>query len=275
MTVETTDWIGKQREASETVSDRQLREFRSTLSGILGDETDLPGVHWCLVPEICAPSDLGSDGHPKVGLFLPDLDLPRRMWAGGRVAYRGGVRTGETVTRVSTIRDIKFKEGRSGKLGFVTLDHRYSCGQHLRIVEEQNIVYRQAPSSDAPAAVPPQAPRWDAGWTIEALPTSTLLFRYSAMTFNGHRIHYDRDYAMGVEGYNGLVVHGPLQATWMQILATRIFKRLPQDFSYRGLSPLTCDRPVTIEAKEGEAGGLDLRVRDVELNVVTMEAQAR
>jgi len=262
MTPEASDWIGRKREASETITEWQIQEVRVTLDGVLGDEEELPGFHWCLVPEIYPPADLGRDGHPKLGLFLPDLGLPRRMWAGGRVSYRGGIRAGETVTRRTTLKDIRFKEGRSGKLGFVTLDHDYLCGGDLRISEQHNIVYREDPSPGTPAPVPPKADAWAALKSIDVLPTPTLLFRYSAMTFNGHRIHYDKSYATGVEGYDGLVVHGPLQSTWMQILATQILKRLPRDFSYRGLSPLICDRPAVVEALEIEPGKLVLRVRD-------------
>ncbi len=271
MMSDTSSWIGFEREACETVTERQVREFRVTLDGFLAGEDETPGLHWCLAPEIYPPADLGRDGHPRLGLFLPDLGLPRRMWAGGRVSYRGGVRAGETITRRSTITDIRFKEGRSGKLGFVTLEHSYLCGQDLRISEQQNIVYREDPSSDAPTPQPPQAEPWEVIRSIEVLPTSTLLFRYSAMTFNGHRIHYDKIYAIGTEGYAGLVVHGPLQSTWMQILAAQILEHLPKDFTYRGLSPLICDRPAVVEARKRE-GKLALRVRDLEADIVTMEA---
>ncbi|WP_394713477.1 MaoC family dehydratase N-terminal domain-containing protein [uncultured Roseibium sp.] len=270
---ETSSWIGFEREACETVTERQVREFRVTLDGFLADENETPGLHWCLAPEIYPPAELGRDGHPRLGLFLPDLGLPRRMWAGGRVSYQRGIRAGDTITRRSTITDIKFKEGRSGKLGFVTLDHSYLCGLELRISEQQNIVYRKDPSPDAPTAQPPQAESWEVIQSIEVLPTSTLLFRYSAMTFNGHRIHYDKAYAIETEGYAGLVVHGPLQSTWMQILAARILKRLPKDFTYRGLSPLICGRPAVVEARETD-GKLALRVRDLEANIVTMEAHS-
>ncbi|MBN9673879.1 FAS1-like dehydratase domain-containing protein [Roseibium aggregatum] len=274
MTSAASEWIGRKREASETITDRQIHEFRVTLDGFLGEGEDLPGFHWCLVPEIYPPEDLGRDGHPKLGLFLPDLGLPRRMWAGGRVCYHGGIRAGETVTRQTTVKDIQFKEGRSGTLGFVTLDHDYLFDRELRISEQHNIVYREDPAPGAPALTPPKAEAWTVLKSIEVLPTPTLLFRYSAMTFNGHRIHYDKAYATGVEGYDGLVVHGPLQSTWMQILATRILQRLPKEFSYRGVSPLICGRPAVVEAMESEPGTLALRVRDKDNDVVTMEARA-
>ena len=151
----TADWIGHTRDATETITDRQVREFRVTLDGVLQDGAPLAGLHWCLVPEIYPPADLGRDSHPKLGLFLPDLGLPRRMWAGGQLSYKGQVAAGDTVTRTTRIRDIKFKEGRSGKLGFVTLDHDYTVAGELRVSEEHNIVYRDDPSPDAPSPVPP------------------------------------------------------------------------------------------------------------------------
>lgn len=268
------DWIGHTRKATETITDRQVREFRVTLDGVLDDGAPLAGLHWCLTPEVYPPADLGRDAHPKLGLFLPDLGLPRRMWAGGRLSYKGEVTAGDTVTRETRIRDIKFKEGRTGKLGFVTLDHDYTVAGDLRVSEEHNIVYRDDPSPDAPGPVPPQAEPWTPLKRIDVLPNPTLLFRYSAMTFNGHRIHYDPAYATSIEGYAGLVVHGPLQSTWMQIMATALLGHLPTEFSYRGLSPLTCNRPATIEAIAADQG-LSLRVRDLDANVVTMAASAR
>ena len=274
MTSAIDDWIGRTREISETITARQEREFRATLDDILTDGSELPGLHWCLAPDIHPPEDLGRDGHPKTGLFLPDVGLPRRMWAGGHVKYHEAIRAGETIRRQTTIKDITFKEGRSGRLGFLTLDHTYHSGQDLRISERQDIVYRADPTPGAKAPSPPQAEAWDVLRRVEILPNTTMLFRYSAMTFNGHRIHYDKPYAMEIEGYVGLVVHGPMQSTWMQILATQILGRLPIDFSYRGLSPLICDRPAAIEAIRTEGGGLALRVRDQESNAVTMEGKA-
>jgi 3-methylfumaryl-CoA hydratase len=268
------DWIGRQREAHETVTDRQLTEFRVTMDGVLSDIDVLPGLHWCLTPEIYPPADLGRDSHPKTGLFLPDLGLPRRMWAGGQISYHGGIAAGDKVRRLTTIRDIRYKEGRSGKLGFVTLDHSYECNGEARISEVHNIVYRDDPAADSPAKPVAQAAPWDALRSIRITPDTTLLFRYSAMTFNGHRIHYDRQYATEIEGYDGLVVHGPLQATWMQILATDLLGHLPKMFTYRGLTPLICGRAAEIEAIKTDEG-LELRVRDIQANVVTMSAQAR
>lgn len=279
------DWIGRTLLRSETVTPRMVEHFRVTLAGTRADEAAAsgardafevpPGFHWCLAPDAVEPRDFGRDGHPRTGLFLPALPLPRRMWAGGEVVWHGGLATGETVTRRSTIRDVTFKQGRSGPLGFVTLDHVYTVGEEVRIRDRQDIVYREDPRpGDATAPAPPPGEPWRALRSWSLTPTPTLLFRYSALTFNGHRIHYDHPYATGVEGYDGLVVHGPLQATWMQNLAAAVLGRLPASFAYRGLAPLTCDRPVTVEARE-DADGIELRVRRDEDGVVTMQARAR
>ncbi len=267
------DWIGRQSETQDTVTDMLARQFRATMDGVPSSDEYLAGLQWCLAPEIFPPADLGRDGHPRTGLTLPDLGLPRRMWAGGTISYSQGLRVDETVTKRTVISDITFKEGRSGKLGFVRLDHAYLCDGQPRITETQNIVYRQDPEAGSQPPKPTQAEIWTPIRAFEITPTSTLLFRYSALTFNGHRVHYDHNYATEVEGYAGLLVHGPLQSNWMQCLATEILGHLPKDFSYRGLSPLVCGRVAVVEAQKIE-GKLKLRVRDKEANIVTMQAQA-
>ena len=266
-------WIGFERTATDTVSERLAEHYRLTLDAMLADGDDLPGVHWCLAPDAYPSADLGRDGHPRTGLFLPKLPLPRRMWASGEMTISEGLRTGDTVTRVSTITDIRFKSGRSGDLGFVTVEHDYSAGGATRIREKQMIVYRDDPDPAKPQPAPPQAETWQTVRQATVETTSTLLFRYSALTFNGHRIHYDHPYATGVEGYAGLVVHGPLQATWMQNMATGLLGRPPRTFAYRGLSPLICGVPAIVEARKGD-DGLELRVRNGDANVTTMQANA-
>ncbi|MHC5656218.1 HTD2 family dehydratase [Stappia sp. ICDLI1TA098] len=263
------EWIGRAIERSEPVTERMIEHFRVTLAGTRASLDVLPGFHWCLAPDAVEPQDFGRDGHPRTGIFLPALPLPRRMWAGGEVVWHGNLAQGEIVKRISTIRDVTFKQGRSGQLGFVTVDHAYEVDGEVRISDRQDIVYRDDPKPGAaPAAAPAEV--WQALRSWRITPTPTLLFRYSALTFNGHRIHYDQPYVTKVEGYDGLVVHGPLQSTWMQNLATDILGRLPASFAYRGLSPLTVGRPVTVEAREVE-GGLEMRVRRDEDGVVTMQ----
>lgn len=267
------DWIGREREATDTLTERLAAEFRATFDQTLAGLPDAPGMQWLLAPEIRPAADLGRDAHPKTGLFLPDLGLPRRMWAGGRLKFNGLIAAGETVTRRTRIADIALKEGRSGKLGFVTVEHVYAVAGEDRIEEVQTVVYRDDPD---PAAAPPPAataPAWSPLRQMEIETTPTMLFRYSAMTFNSHRIHYDLPYATGVEGYDGLVVHGPMQSTWMQHLARALRGRPLGHFSYRGLSPLICGRKAVVEARD-EGDALLLRVRDAAANRVTMEAKA-
>ncbi len=266
------DWIGWGYSRSEPVSDRLIAQYRATLAGYLA-EVEVPvGLHWCLVPDVVEPARLGRDCHPKTGIFLPALPLPRRMWAGGELEFHAPLAPGEMVTRETLIDDVAFKQGRSGQLGFVTQRHVYRVEGAPRITERQDIVYREDPKPGQ-ARVPPPAEDWPGAETWHLTPDPTLLFRFSALTFNGHRIHYDHPYATQVEGYEGLVVHGPMQAVWMMNLAVHAANRTVRRFSYRGLSPLICGAAVAIEARE-TAGGLDLRVRRAADGVATMEARA-
>lgn len=266
------DWIGHAYCRSERISDRLIAQYRATLAGSLAD-TEMPvGLYWCLVPDVVTPDMLGRDCHPRTGIFLPALPLPRRMWAGGEVTFLGTFAPGDLVTRKTVIEDVKFKEGRSGKLGFVTQRHVYSVAGEPRLSERQDIVYREDPKpGQTPVAA--AAEDWPDATAWHVTPDSTLLFRFSALTFNGHRIHYDHPYATGVEGYDGLVVHGPMQAIWMKNLAVHLMGHLPERFTYRGVTPLICNLPVVIEARPRE-GGLDLRVRREADGVMTMTATA-
>jgi 3-methylfumaryl-CoA hydratase len=270
------DWVGRQSSRLEVISDRLLTHFRAVLAGTLGPGEVPPGLHWALVPDVAEPADLGRDGHPRKGLFVPDLDvrglpLPRRMWAGGEMAFDGALRQGSIVTRDSTIGDITFKTGASGPLGFVTVHHLWKVGGQTRITERQDLVYREEPKPGV-TPTPAAAEAWQADAVWHITPDPVLLFRYSAITFNGHRIHYDLPYATGVEGYAGLVVHGPLQALWLLNLATKMLGRLPATFRYRGLSALICGIPVQIEAQH-QRDSIALRVRKPD-GVVTMQAVA-
>jgi 3-methylfumaryl-CoA hydratase len=257
------DWIGWGYTRSEPVSDRLIAQYRATLAGYLAAAEVPVGLHWCLVPDVVEPARLG---------FLPPVPLPRRMWAGGELEFHAPLEPGEMVTRETVIDDVTFKQGRSGQLGFVTQRHVYRVEGAPRITERQDIVYREDPKPGQ-ARVPARAQDWPGSETWHLTPDPTLLFRFSALTFNGHRIHYDHPYATQVEGYEGLVVHGPMQAVWMMNLAVHVANRTVRRFSYRGLSPLICGAAVAIEARE-TAGGLDLRVRRAADGVATMEARA-
>jgi 3-methylfumaryl-CoA hydratase len=196
-----------------------------------------PGWHWLYFLEAAPASELGPDGHPKRGGFLPPVALPRRMWAGGRIEFRRPLRVGEAIRRESTIQSIAPKQGRSGSLVFVTVRHSISCGGEPAVVEDHDIVYREAAKpGDAPPPARP-APR-DASWRREIVADPVMLFRYSALTFIGQRIHYDLDYCRNVEGYPGLVVHGPLQVILLLDLARRHEVRPVRSIEYRALHPL-------------------------------------
>lgn len=266
------DWIGRSFTRREPVSERLVEGFRATLGSWLADQDAPPGLHWCLCPDMVTADQLGRDAHPRTGLFLPALPFPRRMWAGGSLDLTARFRPGDLVTRTTTIESIRFRQGRSGPLGFVAVRHLYAVDGQMVLDEVHDIVYRPDPVPGV-AETPPVAP--DLGAPLDAMgltPDPVLLFRFSALTFNGHRIHYDPPYATGIEGYDGLVVHGPLQAVLMLNLATRVLGRQPRSFRYRGLSPLTVGKPIAVEAHEGQ-GGLALRVR-ITGGPVTMEATA-
>ncbi|NOE20545.1 acyl dehydratase [Ruegeria atlantica] len=181
-------------------------------------------------------AELGRDGHPKVGGLIPDMGLPRRMWAGGRLTFHVPLIAGITAEKKSVLESQRAKVGRSGPLGFVTLRHEIWQNGQLRVTEWQDLVYREDPAPDAEMPQPPRA-RTDETDCREVGFDSTLLFRYSALTFNGHRIHYDLDYARDVEGYGGLVVHGPLLAQLLMLFAVDLIGPLAS-FSFRATSPL-------------------------------------
>ncbi|WP_043752307.1 FAS1-like dehydratase domain-containing protein [Methylobacterium nodulans] len=251
-------WIGRTREVEDLVTPRLVAEYRATFAPHLaevGDGEAPLALHWCLAPETPAAGSLGPDGHAAKGGFLPPVPLPRRMWAGGEIETLQPLRLGDRVVRRETVSDVAVKEGRTGALCFVTVRHDYETPRGIAIRERQDIVYREASRPGAPSAAVPRAPEDpapDLAWRIEATPV--LLFRYSAMTFNGHRFHYDFPYATQVEGYAGLVVHGPLQASLLLNLAARLLGRVPARFRYRGLSPLIAGQTFTIAGRRDQEG---------------------
>ncbi|MFT4014658.1 MAG: MaoC family dehydratase N-terminal domain-containing protein [Paracoccus sp. (in: a-proteobacteria)] len=278
MTAETefSSWIGRGEEApAETIGTGLLDRFRATLAPHLGETGGVPaGLHWCLSPPAVPALGLGPDGHPAKGGFLPPIPLPRRMWAGGEVEFVAPLHQGDRVTRRSRIGDVRLKTGRSGALWFVTLHHELITDRGTALRERQDIVYRAAATAQAPAAPPDAAPDArdgaEAEWRVNVDPV--LLFRYSALTFNGHRIHYDEPYARGTEFYPGLVIHGPLQATLLLNLAASVGGGLPRRFAFRGLSPACGSQTLRIRAWR-TATGHELAVVS-ENEVTTMKAEA-
>ena len=239
-------WIGRTRATSDLVTPRLMAEFRATLAPHLAPVADgvtWPALHWCLAPETPAADALGPDGHAAKGGFLPPVPLPRRMWAGGQIETVSDLCVGDLVTRTETVRDVAFKEGRSGRLCFVTVDHVVATERGIALREQQDIVYREAAGAQTGTVATPErdAPEaYAVAWAVPATPT--LLFRYSAMTFNGHRFHYDQPYATQVEGYADLVVHGPMQATLLMNLAATLLGHVPRRFRYRGVAPMVANQ---------------------------------
>lgn len=256
MSQDVTDWIGRSVTSEDTLRLQPAHFMQATLDQAptleLGDALP-PLWHWLYFLEAKPLAELGRDGHPKKGGFLPPIDLPRRMRAGGRFTFARPLTLGAAVTRKATIKDIVQKEGRSGKLCFVTVLDEIFVGDTLAISEDEDIVYREDPAPDAPQPTPPAAPS-DAEVSEVVSPREVVLYRYSALTFNGHRIHYDVDYARQVEGYKGLVFHGPLTATLLADLACRTLGRDLKRFAYRGVAPISGMTPFRIEGRRDDEG---------------------
>lgn len=250
-------WIGRTEEAHDVLSRNLVKRIAATFGEATpADGEPLPPLwQWCFFQEPVFESQLGSDGHPARGGFLPPADNRNRMWAGGRLEFIAPLTVGGEALRLSTILNIEEKHGRTGSLLFVTVRHDYSQNGLLCVREEQDIVYRE-----------PNPPRLNSGeapengdWSETVSPTPTLLFRYSAVTFNGHRIHYDYPYVTDTEGYPGLVVHGPMIATFN----LRAFIRANPDkpvrhFAYRGVRPLTLPTPFQVGGRIVEPGKAQL-----------------
>ena len=261
-----TSWIGRTETHDDTLNVEQARFMQATI----GQEPSLqPGDnlpllwHWIYFLEAKPLHELGRDGHPKKGGFLPPISLPRRMWAGGRFRFYTNIPLGTQAQKRSTIKEVVEKSGQSGSLCFVTVLHEFFLDDGtLALTEEHDIVYREDPHPKASMIVPVLAPT-DAQFSEVVSPSQVMLFRYSALTFNGHRVHYDVDYARTIEGYNGLVFHGPLTATLLIDLAERTFGRSPKNFYFKALAPLTGMDVFHIEGtREGDAINLWARRHD-------------
>jgi len=235
-------WIGKSETHSDQVTPTPIAALSATLDRddpfpLSGDSVP-PFWHRLYFLPICKQSEIGLDGHPRRGGFLPPVPLPRRMFAGARVVFHHSLRVGDAITRVSRIVDVSYKSGQTGPLVFVKLRYEISNGGGLAITEDQDIVYRDNPAAGAAVPSPQKAPE-NATWTQNVHPDPVLLFRYSALIFVGHRIHYDRQYVTEVEGYPGLVVHGPLVASLLlELLKRNISGATVAGFSFRALKPL-------------------------------------
>ena len=251
-------WVGK----TQTVADQVTPVPIAALSATLDIDAPLPRAgdpipplwHWLYFLPTYRQSELAADGHARRGGFLPPIPLPRRMWAGGRFEFRHPLRVGEAITRTSRIADIEQKQGRTGPLIFVVVRHEISNPGGVALTEEQDLVYLGLSKPGDPAPAPRPAPP-DSAWERIVQPSDVLLFRYSALTFNGHRIHYDRRYATEAEGYPGLVVHGPLIATMLlDLLRRNMPKAQVASFTFRAGSPLFDIAPFSICGKPEDGG---------------------
>ena len=233
-------WIGRSESRDDLIHVSRVNAMAATLDKdqTLRSGDALPLLwHWLFFWAVSPASGIGPDGHPKRGGFLPPVELPRRMWAGGRLTFEADLPVAAEATRTSRIKAIDVKTGNSGRLAFVTVAHEIAVNGKAVIYEEHDIVYRDNPLPGAAPAAPKAAPS-DASWSRLIKPDPVLLFRYSALTFNGHRIHYDRSYTTEVEGYPGLIVHGPLIATMlMELLCSQVPAQRVREFSFRAVSP--------------------------------------
>ncbi|MGE0238024.1 MAG: MaoC family dehydratase N-terminal domain-containing protein [Parvibaculaceae bacterium] len=256
-------------QAQDIVSARLVGEFQATFGTLMApaDAGLAPlALHWCLAPDRAPTGDLGPDGHAASGAFLPDLGLPRRMWAGSAIDFIDPLRLGDTVSRRSTIARIERKQGRSGPFALVTVEHDYRTSRGLALRERQDLVFLATGRRETPAQRACATPHLQ--WSISA--DAPLLFRYSALTFNAHRIHYDLPYARDVEGLPGLLVHGPLQATILTHLAATLAEVPPRRMTYRATAPLVAGRTFTAAARRG-GETIECWIADAD-GVVTMTA---
>jgi 3-methylfumaryl-CoA hydratase len=244
-------WVGKTETTGARVNTVTANALAATLDRPFGFEpgASLPPLwHWAYFWTAAPQSELGPDGHPQRGGFLPPVPLPRRMWAGGRLTFTRPLTVDADASRTSRVMSVATKNGTTGPLVFVTVRHELAQDGNLCVTEEHDIVYRDLPQPGAAAPQPKMAPPdLEAAWSRTVTPDPVLLFRYSALTFNGHRIHYDRSYVTEVEGYPGLIVHGPLIAT---LLADLLQRNMPEarmaSFSFRAVGSLFDIEPFTV-----------------------------
>lgn len=257
-------WIGREARAKDRLDEGLADRWLATFDLAKPHPPIMPqGIHFALCTPEAPTAELGEDGHParddSPDSFLPPFPMPRRMWASSKIAFHAPIAIGAVIERTSRVASVSEKEGGSGRLAFVDVEHVTKANGTIAVIETQTLVYREAAAPDAPLSPPPPgegdfSPEgWDAHRVLT--PDARLLFRYSALTFNTHRIHYDAPYAEGVERYRGLVVHGPLTASLLlQLAAKELGENRLRTFSFRGLSPAIAGEPLHLVMKQGEAG---------------------
>ena len=262
-------WIGRETRATDRLDEQAAARWLATFDLPKPEPALMPqGIHFALCTPDAPSAALGEDGHPardtSPDSFLPPFPMPRRMWASSAIEFRAPIAIGAVIERRSTIASISEKDGSSGKLAFVYVEHETHANGTLSVIETQTLVYRDAAAPDAPLSPPEAGPseagkgafdpgEWDAHRTLT--PSPALLFRYSALTFNTHRIHYDAPYARDVERYRGLVVHGPLTASLLlQLAARELGENKLTRFEFRGLSPAIAEEPLHLVMRKSSEG---------------------
>ena len=274
-----TDWIGRSESLVDDITGYPVQAMSATLDAPMSRPapgTALPPLwHWLYFLATAPQSEIGPDGHPHRGGFLPPVELPRRMWAGSQLEFLAPIAVGSRMVRTSTIEDVTEKNGRSGQLVFVKVRHEYrqEGSPDIALREFQDIVYRPAASPHDPAPPPVAAPEGET-WRRDYKVDNVFLFRYSALTFNGHRIHYDRPYVTGVEGYPGLIVHGPLLATLLlELIRQNAPDKTVKSFRFRAIRPTFDINPFSVQGRLEEGGRVKLWGRDHQ-GWLTMDGEA-
>lgn len=265
------NWIGKSKNLSDTIAPEPLRRFEALLDrdpGSVNNGTILPPcAHWIYFNPAVPQAVLAADGHPQKGDFLPPVELPSRMWAGGIIRFKKPLKTGQPADKKTTITAIDEKEGGSGKLCFITLRHQISTAGALAIDEDQEIVFREASEKGAhPIRTQPVDVDFD--WKKSVQLNSAHLFRFSALTFNSHKIHYDHPYATQTEGYPNLVVHAPLLLVlMMNFFKTKTDGKVIEEIAYRAAGPMFLHEEITITSKDTDNNKVEMRALGPDQNI--------
>ena len=270
-------WIGKIDNVTDYVTPIVEQRYRATLNMDIGNPKDgdpvTSGLHWMLGWNLVKNDELGVDSHPALGEFLPPVPLPRRMWAGSEIKVLKPIRVGDKVVKQSTVADIQVKEGRTGLLCFVTAEYNFLVNDEVTINEKHNIVYRDISKSGGGSGYSKEIPeRADLSEKIFMHPT--ILFRYSAIGFVGHRIHYDHPYTVNEENYPGLIVHGPLQATYLLRAAEKLIGKPVKSFTHKVMAPVFADSEYMVGVDKMDNGSVSCWGATKEFGV-TMRAEAK
>ena len=270
-------WIGKIDNVTDYVTPIVEQRYRATLNMDIGNPKDgepvTSGLHWMLGWNLVKNDELGVDSHPALGEFLPPVPLPRRMWAGSEIKVLKPIRVGDKVVKQSTVADIQVKDGRTGLLCFVTAEYNFLVNDEVTINENHNIVYRDISKSGGGSGYSKDIPE-KADLSEKIFMHPTILFRYSAIGFVGHRIHYDHPYTVNEENYPGLIVHGPLQATYLLRAAEKLMGKPVKSFTHKVMAPVFADSEYMVGVDKMDDGSVSCWGATKEFGV-TMRAEAK